>query len=75
MTNNYYYLAGSKLKCSLSSLPALALAAFVTMHSAILKAQGTAPNGNGGRTAIRADAVFRRRARPHRRVQPLLLGV
>ncbi len=45
MTNNYNYLAGSKLKCSLSSLPALALAAFVTMNSALLKAQGTAPDG------------------------------
>ena len=45
MTNNYNYRAGSKLKCSLSSLPALALAVFVTMHSTTLKAQGTTPNG------------------------------
>src|SRR5271157_4072382 len=46
MTNNYYYALRSKLKRSLSSLPALALAVFVTMHSALLKAQGTTPNGN-----------------------------
>jgi phospholipid-binding lipoprotein MlaA len=45
MTNNYYYLVRSRLKCSLSSLPALALAVFVIMPSAILKAQGTTPNG------------------------------
>jgi phospholipid-binding lipoprotein MlaA len=41
--NNYYYLV--RLKRSLSSVPALALVMFVTMHSAILNAQGTTPNG------------------------------
>ena len=40
--NNYCYLV--RLKSSLSSLPALALAACVTMHSATLKAQGATPN-------------------------------
>jgi len=44
MTNNNYYPAGPNLKCSLLSLPALTLVAFVAMHSAILKAQETTPN-------------------------------
>jgi len=45
MTNNYYYLAGANLKGSLSSLPALALVLFVTLHSAALNAHGTSPDG------------------------------
>jgi ABC-type transporter lipoprotein component MlaA len=45
MTCNNYYLAGANLKSSLSSLPALALAAFITMQPAMLNGQGTTSNG------------------------------